>query len=732
MLFRIFLLLTFSFLGVSIAAWWNSPYLIERVLRSELAANGFDVPSFVMDRPHSWLIEIDSIFLVSQDMEIELSNVVIKPFDTGSPHISVAAKRARIESISRQQDSETSPDWQSLIESINTSTGLLPRYGAVEQLQWCLEECLAGTLRWNRSDTLIDAQFHIPDQNMFAAFLWSRQKSSISMTGYSDHLFMGQVEFVTGEEEIMIHGDGRYLSQTGPLNIDGEFPLNYQLEMESFSATLKGAIPLDGTVSIEAIKQQLDATLSISGEPYWQVDTGEIRLSSKRPVAMDIRIQQGVLTPLLTEALDIKLVTPFLEQSILTLSSGTGCSIEENIGCSAALASLSSVKDSYAVAASFTALQFNQEGESWRLLGTAEVNLAEGDEALLSSMMELELDNSNMVAKVKSVNVLGLQSEDAEIKHNLVTGKGRGRIRLMSAAADTQEIINYLQIPDLSASNGELSLEADLVWKVRSGEMKIELVSLISATELDVAYGEYQLLAGEINMRLAGWPRLKSTQPVKMSWREFDMGVPIEDINMAFDLVLDPKTNEISLTGRSLDAAVFNGHVSSSDFAYELVSRSGYANLTLVQLKLDQILALQEEDFQSTGKISGSVPVQVNQGKLNVSKGKISAIDPGGFIRYSPSQAVANLVAQNEQLKVVVDTMSDFQYHSLDAELEYSPEGNLVARTALKGSNPSFENGREIHLNLKVEENLATLLKSLRLSDELSGKLGEKAKSGVR
>ncbi len=63
--------------------------------------------------------------------------------------------------------------------------------------------------------------------------------------------------------------------------------------------------------------------------------------------------------------------------------------------------------------------------------------------------------------------------------------------------------------------------------------------------------------------------------------------------------------------------------------------------------------------------------------------------------------------------------------------LEYSPEGDLVARTALKGRNPAFENGREIHINIKVEENLATLLKGLRLSDELTKKIGEKAKRGV-
>ena len=85
-----------------------------------------------------------------------------------------------------------------------------------------------------------------------------------------------------------------------------------------------------------------------------------------------------------------------------------------------------------------------------------------------------------------------------------------------------------------------------------------------------------------------------------------------------------------------------------------------------------------------------------------------------------------------QNLAIRADTMADFQYHSLDAELTYSPEGDLVARTALKGSNPAYDNGREIHLNVKVEENLATLLESLRLSDELTEKISDKANSGVR
>ncbi len=685
------------------------------------------MPSFVMDRPNGWPIKIDRILLVSSSLEIELSNVAINPFDTGSLSISVTTRRARIQT--KEQDTEASINWQSLVETLNASSVLLPRYGAIEHLQWCLVECLAGTLHWNRSDTLIDVQFHTQDRDMFAEVLWSEEQSSISMIGHGEHLFVGQMGFTPGAEVISIHGDGQYLSPTAPVSLSGEEPLKYQLDMNSIGATLEGTIPLDGTVSIEALKQQLDATLSISGKPYWQIETGEIRLSSRQPVTIEINIQRGVLAPRLAKVLDTRLTTPFLEQSTLTLSAGTGCTIGESVNCSATLVSLTGLKSSYAVAASFTELQANLEEGNQRLRATAEIELSENEETLVAAVLDLDLHKSIIIAHSQSVNVLGLKSEDASIEHNLANGKGQGRIIFRSTATDMHEIISYLQLPDLSASHGNLSLEAGLVWNTQS--TGIEFSSLISASKLDVAYGEYQLMAGEITMKLAGWPRLKSTQPVEMSWGECDMGVPLEDLRMTFDLDLDPAAKIFSITGHSLNASVFSGQISSTDYRYEIASRSGYANLTLEQLDLDQILSLQEEDFQSSGKINGSVPVQVNQGKLNVSSGTIAAIDPGGFIKYSPSQAVANLVAQNEQLKVVVDTMSDFQYHSLDAELEYSPEGNLVARTALKGSNPAYENGREVHLNLKVEQNLATLLKSLRLSGELSDRVGERAKSGV-
>jgi hypothetical protein len=117
-------------------------------------------------------------------------------------------------------------------------------------------------------------------------------------------------------------------------------------------------------------------------------------------------------------------------------------------------------------------------------------------------------------------------------------------------------------------------------------------------------------------------------------------------------------------------------------------------------------------------------------GILSVSGASIKAQSPGGYLRYQPNAAVRLLGNQNQGLSVVLDAMDNFQYHTLAAAVDYSPEGIMTARTSIKGANPQYQNGREVFLNLNLEENILKLLESLRLGSEMAEKIGEKATKG--
>jgi hypothetical protein len=55
------------------------------------------------------------------------------------------------------------------------------------------------------------------------------------------------------------------------------------------------------------------------------------------------------------------------------------------------------------------------------------------------------------------------------------------------------------------------------------------------------------------------------------------------------------------------------------------------------------------------------------------------------------------------------------------------PDGNSVITIQLKGNNPQFQGGRNVELNLKVEQNLLHLLRSLTISSDIEQSVSEKA-----
>ena len=74
----------------------------------------------------------------------------------------------------------------------------------------------------------------------------------------------------------------------------------------------------------------------------------------------------------------------------------------------------------------------------------------------------------------------------------------------------------------------------------------------------------------------------------------------------------------------------------------------------------------------------------------------------------------------SEQLNVTRNALSNLQIEKLDADLSYDAEGQLILGTRIEGRNPDYQSGRPIHLNLTLENNMRTLLESLRTADRIN------------
>jgi len=54
---------------------------------------------------------------------------------------------------------------------------------------------------------------------------------------------------------------------------------------------------------------------------------------------------------------------------------------------------------------------------------------------------------------------------------------------------------------------------------------------------------------------------------------------------------------------------------------------------------------------------------------------------------------------------------------------DYKAKGDLELQVHLEGKNPEWQAGKPVHLNLSLQENIPTLLRSLQLGGEISERL---------
>ena len=125
------------------------------------------------------------------------------------------------------------------------------------------------------------------------------------------------------------------------------------------------------------------------------------------------------------------------------------------------------------------------------------------------------------------------------------------------------------------------------------------------------------------------------------------------------------------------------------------------------------------EGLSGRGTLDGRFPVSLVNGKLLVEDGQLQARQPGGVLRYQTPQ-LRELATSNPNLEQLAAALDDFRYRVLASEVSYDDQGVLVLGLRLEGSNPSFQQGRQVNLNIRLEEDIPALLTSLQLSGQVS------------
>ena len=357
----------------------------------------------------------------------------------------------------------------------------------------------------------------------------------------------------------------------------------------------------------------------------------------------------------------------------------------------------------------------------------------------LTASIEADSLDANVVAELE---MAGAPVVGASIAHSFARNTGSLDLRIEPAEFSQESPLSsrldlaFLELPGgpIDILAGAFEMRADLGWSrqldgdwVLGGPLvaKADSLSGFAAETLFVA-ASTEILA-EVSYSQEQLLTLFNARPAPLSISRLDTGFVLENILLDYQFALAPTTYELTISGARAD--FLGGEVAIPALRLSDSSRTmnqeQAVDIILTGVDLASIVNL--ADYPQViveGAISGYIPLNYTRGErgmtVTVSEGLISALKPGGSIRYTPLGGITN---SNQSLQLVNEALANYQFSTLDTTLELDETGELDLGVVLSGINPDMNAGQAINLNVNISDNLHTLLKSLQASRTLTDEL---------
>ena len=269
------------------------------------------------------------------------------------------------------------------------------------------------------------------------------------------------------------------------------------------------------------------------------------------------------------------------------------------------------------------------------------------------------------------------------------------------------EWLGWEEAYDLTAGKltGEMQVTSGDVLRYRVQGALTEGHAHYEDTKARGISGGYELQGEEDRWRA-------SLQSVTVA--EIDTGVIVSDVR--FEGAVTP--SQVIL--EDLSGALLGGtFVVEQPLAYDIEAERARFEVGVLNIDLAEVVALEGQEIRATGRLSGTLPIDVAGDAVTIEQGRLSA-EGGGIIQLS--EDLSRSVGQ-PGLDFALRALEDFRYSVLSTTVDYAGNGDLAAGIRLEGFNPAVESGRAIHYNLNISENVPVLLQSLRLQDEVTRKV---------
>ncbi|TWC38543.1 dicarboxylate transport [Pseudomonas sp. SJZ079] len=503
-----------------------------------------------------------------------------------------------------------------------------------------------------------------------------------------------------------LHNDSLHLriQPSAPL---GGLPANLQGRALPLAINLRS----DGATTLE-----LQAQLALANAPPWAVHLADAQLTASNPgiAFADWKTRDLKAALKLNGYLDD-------QQLELKLLKGSQLNLGELASDELRLSQLSGSTDGLQLHAQHQAGSL----QTWRLQGPITLATQRLEQAALKPQGWHW--HGQLAATQEQVELNGQLSSaaDLQLRLQLQHSANRG----LQAQAQLPELFLRAGNPLASTladwpalldlNNGRLSADAHLSQAPNGSAPSVQLD--LSGKGLAGIYDRTELTGLDGRLHLELNPRQLDIELVNLSLEQANPGIPIGPLQLRgrYSAPIS-RLDKGQLHVQQAQAMLLGGTAQLAPDRWNLRQDSLLFPLELRGLKLDRLFTLYPtEGLAGNGTLDGQLPLRISSGGIEIAQGQMAARPPGGRLQFD-SERIRALGQSNPAMQLVTQSLEDFHFTTLNSQVNYDQQGTLSLAMRLEGQNPAIEQGRPIHFNINLQEDIPSLLASLQLTDKVS------------
>ncbi|GAB2505337.1 hypothetical protein GCM10008940_03980 [Microbulbifer agarilyticus] len=213
-----------------------------------------------------------------------------------------------------------------------------------------------------------------------------------------------------------------------------------------------------------------------------------------------------------------------------------------------------------------------------------------------------------------------------------------------------------------------------------------------------------------------------TTAPARVSADTIDAGVALK--NLHFDLTINA-SGDVVLTDFSSE--LLEGALTSDTVKWNIGGEKRQSTFQFTGISLRALTnELESTNFSASGLMDARIPITTDAEGVTVADGSLQSRPPGGRMRYYGAFS-PQMLSSNPQLKLVAGALEDYTYRDIHGTIQYPLSGDLQLNLKLTGNSQAIDTKRDLIINLNLENNIPSMLRSLQASRDLTDVLEKEA-----